>query len=75
MVLPAMIAINTVSDFFGYIFESDAAKAARLHNNKDSRLARMKTSFPEPMSSEQLTEVANNLKAKGANGIPAGADL
>ena len=73
MVFPAIIAVNTVTDLFDYLFEGDKAKADRAYWNKDSRLARMKTSYPEPMSSEQLSEVASKLKAKGASGIPDGA--
>merc|ERR1712014_34723 len=74
MVFPAMIAVNTVADFFDYIFESDAA-AKQRHWAKDARDSRIKSSFPEPLSNEQLAELAKNLKAKGVTGVPDGADM
>merc|ERR1712110_285704 len=75
MVFPAIVAISTVVDIFDYLTESDKAKADRLYWSKDARNSRMKSSFPEPLSSEQLAEVAKNLKAKGASGLADGAQM
>ena len=75
MVFPAMVAVNTVFDLFDYATESDKAAVQRKHWSKDARESRIKSSFPEPLSSEQLAEVAKGLKAKGCTGVPDGAEI
>ena len=75
MVFPAMIAINTVFDLFDYATESDKAAVQRKHWSKDARDSRIKSSFPEPLTAEQLAEVAATLRAKGSTGWPAGSEM